>query len=189
MWIYVVLPKWQNLLIGVGKATHAAHDTQNVVVRRIDADRRRRRRANRVVGDREQERGVINARQVAGARGLVLLGLESEGVDVDANRGHVGVVLVGLDLVEIAALANLEAVVAVELEQRRDRGVVARKALDAGDGVARLQDRAVPPVGVVEGLLALPGVDDVVVAGDEGVALDNPDELLARVVEVQLQLV
>jgi len=94
----------------------------------------------------------------------VLLGLESEGVDVDANRRHVGVVLVGLDLVEIASLADLEAVVAVELEERRDRGVVAGEALDTRDGVARLEDGAVPPVRVVEGLLALPGRDDVVVA-------------------------
>jgi hypothetical protein len=55
----------------------------------------------------------------------VLLGLERKRVDVDANRGHVGVVLVGLDLVEIASLANLEAVVAVELEESSDSGVVA----------------------------------------------------------------
>jgi hypothetical protein len=37
--------------------------------------------------------------------------------------------------------------------------------------------------------LTLPGVDDVVIARHEGVALDNPDELLTRVVEVQLELV
>ena len=98
-------------------------------------------------------------------------------------------VLVRLDLVEVASLANLEPVVAVELEQGSDGGVVAGKALHAGHGVARLQAGAVPPIGVVEGLLALPGVDDTVIARNEGVALDNPDELLARVVEVQLQLV
>jgi len=119
----------------------------------------------------------------------VLLGLESEGVDVDTNGRDVGVVLVGLHLVEIATLAHLETVVAVELEERRDRGVVAGEALHARDGVARLEDGAVPPVGVVEGLRALPGANHVVVAGHEGVALDNPDELLARVVEVELELV
>jgi len=70
----------------------------------------------------------------------VLLGLESEGVHVDASRRHVGVVLEGLDLVEIAALTSLEAVVAVELEESRDRGVVASEALNAGDGVTRLED-------------------------------------------------
>jgi len=119
----------------------------------------------------------------------VLLGREGERVHVDADGRHVGVVLVGLHLVEIAALANREAVVAVELEQGRDNRVVASHALHTRDGVAGLQARAVPPVGVVEGLLALPGVDDVVIAADEGVTLHNPDELLARVVEVQLQLV
>jgi len=34
----------------------------------------------------------------------VFLGLEGEGVDVDANGGDVGVVLVRLDQVEVAAL-------------------------------------------------------------------------------------
>ena len=119
----------------------------------------------------------------------MLLGLEGERVDVDADRRHVGVVLERLDLVEVAALANLEAVVAVELEQGRDARVLARHALKARDGVARLQHGPVPPVAEVERLLALPRVDDRVVAADIRVALDNPHELLARVVEVQLELV
>jgi len=119
----------------------------------------------------------------------VLLGLEGERVDVDADRRHVGVVLERLDLVEVASLANLEAVVAVELEQGRDARVLARHALKARDGVARLQHGPVPPVAEVERLLALPRVDDAVVAADIRVALDNPHELLARVVEVQLELV
>jgi hypothetical protein len=38
-------------------------------------------------------------------------------------------------------------------------------------------------------LLALPGIDDSVIARHEGIALDNPDELLARVIEVELELV
>jgi len=70
----------------------------------------------------------------------VLLRLEGEGVDVDANRRDVGVVLVRLDLVEIAALTHLESVVAVELDERRDARVAAGHALNARDGVARLQD-------------------------------------------------
>jgi len=119
----------------------------------------------------------------------VLLGLEGERVDVDADRGAVGVVLVGLDQVEVGTLTNGEAVVAVELDERRDDGVVARHALHTGDGVAGLEDGAVPVVGVVEGLLALVGADDGVIAGHEGVTLNNPDELLARVVEVELELV
>jgi hypothetical protein len=176
-------------LVAVGKATHTAHDAQHVVVGRIHTHRRAGVGANRVVGHRQQQSGVIDTGQVAGAAGLVLLRLESEGVHVDTHRRHVGVVLEGLHLVEVAALAHLEPVVAVELQERSDNGVLARQTLNAGDGVTRLQDGAVPPVGVVERLLALPGVDDVVIAADEGVALDNPDELLTGVVEVQLELV
>jgi len=99
------------------------------------------------------------------------------------------VVLEGLHLVEVASLTHLEPVVAVQLQQGSHGGVVAGQALHAGHGVTRLQDGAVPPIGVVERLLALPGVDHVVVAGHEGIALHHPDQLLARVVEVQLQLV
>ena len=119
----------------------------------------------------------------------MLLRLEGERVDVDADSGDVGVVLVRLDLVEVAALTNLEAIVTVELDERSDDGVATGHALNTGDGVARLEDRAVPPVGEVEGLLALPGEDGRIVTGDEGITLDNPDELLARVIEVELELV
>ena len=63
----------------------------------------------------------------------MLLRLEREGVDVDTNSRHVGVVLVRLDLVEVASLAALEPIVAVELEERIDNRVVAREALNAGD--------------------------------------------------------
>jgi len=119
----------------------------------------------------------------------VLLGLESERVDVDADGGDVRVVLEGLDLVEIAALAHLEPVVAVELEKGRHARVLARHALDTRDRVARLEHRAVPPVREVEGLLALPEVHDRVIARHERITLDNPDKLLARVVEVELELV
>jgi len=119
----------------------------------------------------------------------VLLGLEGERVDVDADGGDVRVVLVGLHKVEVVALARLEAIVAVELEESRDDGVLASHALDTRDGVARLEDAAVPPVGEVEGLLALPLANDVIGARDERITLDNPHELLARVVEVELELV
>ena len=63
----------------------------------------------------------------------MLLGLEGERVDVDANSGDVRVVLEGLDLVEVASLTALETIVAVELEESIDRGVVAGKALDTRD--------------------------------------------------------
>ena len=119
----------------------------------------------------------------------MLLRLQSEGVDVDTDSGDVGVVLVRLDPVEVVAITDSEAIVAVELDQGSDYRVVTSHALNTGDGVTRLEDGAVPPVRVVKGLLALPEVDDRVIARDERVALDNPDELLARVVEVELDLV
>ena len=119
----------------------------------------------------------------------MLLRGQSEGVHVDTHGRHVGVVLVGLHLVEIAALAHGEAIVSVQLEEGSHHGVLAGHALHASQGVARLGHGPVPPIGVVERLLALPGVDHVVVARHVGVALYHPHQLLARVVEVQLQLV
>ena len=118
----------------------------------------------------------------------MVLGVEGERVNVDADRGDIGVVLEGLDQVEVGALALGEAIVAVELDLRRNRGVLARKTLNTGDGVAGLERRAVEPVGEVERLLALVDIHRGV-AGREGVALRNPDELLARVVEGHLDLV
>ena len=119
----------------------------------------------------------------------MLLGLEREGVHVDADGGDVGVVLVGLDQVEVATLTLVEAIVAVELDLGRDDGVVAREALNTRDGVAGLQNRAIPPIRVVVALLALVGVDRGIRAVHERVTLDDPDELLGGVVEVELDAV
>ena len=60
----------------------------------------------------------------------MLLGLEREGVHVDAHRRRAGVVLVRLHVVEVASLALREAVLAVELELGDLDRVLAR-ALDA----------------------------------------------------------
>ena len=49
-------------LITVGKSSHARHNAKDVVVRRVHTDRGARGRANSVVGDREEDRRVINAR-------------------------------------------------------------------------------------------------------------------------------
>ena len=97
----------------------------------------------------------------------MLLRLESKGVDVDTDRRDVGVVLVRLDQVEVGAFTDLETIVAVELDEGRDDRVLACHAFNACDGVARFEDGAIPPIGVVEGLLALPGVNDGVIAADE----------------------
>jgi hypothetical protein len=176
-------------LIAICEATHAAHDAEHVVVDGVDTDLGGEHGTNGVVGERELEGRIVDTGEVAGAAGLVLLGLEGEGVHVDANRGDVGVVLVRLDQVEVLALTLGEAIVAVELDLGRHDRVGAGHALDTGHGVAGLEDGAVEPVGVVEGLGALVGADDALVAGHERIALDNPNQLLGGVVEVQLDLV
>ncbi len=117
------------------------------------------------------------------------LRLESEGVHVDTNSGDVGVVLVRLHKVEVSTLTHLETVVAVELEESSDYRVLAGHTLNASHGVTRLEAGTIPPVRVVEGLLALVGADNRVIARHERITLDNPDELLHGVVEVELELV
>lgn len=175
--------------VGVRQASHSRHHAEHVIVGCINAHGGAEVESNAVVGDGEQQGRIVDTRQVASTGRLVLLRLESERVHVDADRRYVGVVLVRLYPVEIRALAHRETVVAVQLDQSGNDRVLACHALHAGDGVARLQHRAIPPVAVVERLLAFVRANDRGVATDIAVALDNPDELLARVVEVQLQLV
>jgi hypothetical protein len=59
---------------------------------------------------------VVDAGEVAGAGGLVLLGLERERVRVDTGHGRTSVVVVGLHLVEVLTTLLLETVLAVEDE-------------------------------------------------------------------------
>jgi len=104
-------------LVGVREATHAAHDAQHVVVDGVHAHLRRAARAHRVHGHRELESGLVDAREVARARRLVLLRLERKRVHADARRRRrARVVLVRLHVAEVAALALREAVLAVELQ-------------------------------------------------------------------------
>jgi len=57
---------------------------------------------------------VIDAGEVASAGGLVLLGLEREGVGVHTGGGAAGVMVVRLDLVEVLTLLLLEAILTVK---------------------------------------------------------------------------
>ncbi len=97
--------------------------------------------------------------------------------------------LVRLDFVEVAALTDGETIVAVELEEGGDDRVLTSHTFNAGHGVTRFQDGTVPEIREVERLLPLPVIDDGIRAGDERITLDNPHELLARMVEVELDLV
>jgi hypothetical protein len=186
---YDLFQSCPRFLVGISEAPHSAHHTQHIIVGSEHIHSGAGGGAHGVVGHGQHQGRVIDTGQVASAAGLVLLRVQGEGVHVNTHRRDVGVVLVGLHLVEVAALTHLEAVVAVQLQQSRHGRIATSHALHAGDGETRLQHGAVPPVREVEGLLALPGVHDSVIARHEGIALHNPHQLLARVVEVQLQLV
>ena len=103
-------------LVGVREATHAGHDTENVVVDSVHAHLGSASRAHRVHGHRELERGLVDTREVARAGRLVLLGAQRERVYVDTRGRRASVVLVGLHLVEVRTLALREAVLAVQLQ-------------------------------------------------------------------------
>jgi len=112
-------------LVGVGETTHTAHDTENVVVGGIDTNLGSLDTLNSSVGENKLKSSVVNAREVARAAGLVLLGAQGKGVHVDTSVGGGSVVLVGLHGVEVGAFTLREAVLAVKLELSGDNGVVA----------------------------------------------------------------
>ena len=112
-------------LVGVGKATHARHDAEHVVVARVDANLGGVDRFHGGVREHELEGRVVNAGHVAGARRLVLFRAEGERVHVDAGVRSAGVVLPRLNLVKVGALTLREAVLAVELKLGGDDRVLA----------------------------------------------------------------
>ena len=244
-------------------SVYARHDTEDVVIHCIDADLGGGRARNGGRREHKLEYGVVNAREVATARRLVFLGAESEGIHIDARVGVAGVVLEGLDDVEVGSLTLGEAVLAVKLELSGDDGVLTPAvhvegglsehegagigdegalvgaglgleanvrrasgvvepssgvghvgiigtghleetrgvdeargttgllgATESVDGVGESIDR----VRVVEGLGTKSAVEDTTgIEGraviNVGIRLDNPDKLLAGVVEVELDLV
>ena len=174
--------------VTVCESTHTAHDTENVVVDGVDSDLGRLVVANGVVGQSQAQGSIVDTRHVAAAAGLVVLRVEGEGVDIDTNGRDVGVVLEGLHQVEVLTLTLAETVMAVQLDLANNCWVLAGQALNRGDRVARLESRTVEPIGVVEGLLSLVHIHGAI-ARHEGITLDNPDELLARVVERHLDFV
>ena len=76
------------------------------------------------VGQHQLKGGVINTREVAGPRGLVLFRAEGKRVNVDTRVRVAGVVLVGLDEVEVGTFALREAVLAVKLQLGSNDGVL-----------------------------------------------------------------
>ena len=126
-------------LVAVREATHAGHDTEHVVVERVDAYLGRAGADNRVERDRELERGLVNTRKVARAGRLVLLGAQGKRVHVNARGRGARVVLVRLYLVEVGTLTLREAVLAVELELGNLHGVLALAAYVGGKDDLREQ--------------------------------------------------
>jgi len=193
----------------------------NVVIDRIHANLDGGTASDGVGRQGQLQGSIIDTRHVASAGWLVVLGLEAEGVHVDAARRHVLVVLVWLYQVEVATIALREAVVAVELQLGERHGVLAvlegnghehvvgTAGSDAGHG-ASLAIRAVHQGGVGAspdaragvGQIGLVGVVEPLLAqsvgssgnraglvGDVLVALYDPNQFLAGVIEVELQLV
>jgi len=141
---------------------------------------------------------VINAGEVARAGRLVLLGLEREGVRVNTRHGGTGVVVEGLDGVEILGTLLLEPVLTVENELHvshvRARIIVPGDGGGGGDNpgaVAKVVgdlnpcgciDEGRTKLGVVRGGAGLSGeVPHVVVGLVSGG--EAPHELLDGVVE------
>jgi hypothetical protein len=106
---------------------------------------------------------VVDAGEVAGTGGLVLLGLEREGVRVDTGRGVTGVVVEGLDLVEVLTLLLLETVLAVEDELEGIEGTNSLLGVAGGGGAS----------GVQRGANGRHGDEAVGEGAIEGVRLEN----------------
>lgn len=159
--IVIVIAKRQRRVgvyvsVGVGQAAHTRHDAEDVEVDRKDLDAS----STHASGQGHVQGAVVNAGHVASAAGLVFLGAQRKAVDVDAHVGNVGVVLEGLDDVEVLALALGEPIMAVQLQLSIEHGVLA---------IGGLEVKPLPVSGV-------------------GFGLDSPDQLLDGVVKVGLDL-
>ena len=88
----------------------------------------------------------------------MLLRIQSERIHVDAHRRNVGVMLVRLDQIEVAAFALTEPILTVELDVCHGHGIASREPLHGRNRITRFQGRAIPVIRVIERLLALPRV-------------------------------
>jgi hypothetical protein len=112
-------------LVGVSKTTHTRHDTENVVVGGIDTNLGSLGALNGGVGENKLKGSIVNAGEVAAARGLVLFGPQGKGINVNTSVRSASVVLVRLDKVEVSAFTLREAILAVKLELSGDNRVLA----------------------------------------------------------------
>ena len=137
MSFYIFQKTKTECLVGERETTHTRLDAEDVVVGREHVERSRGTGTHGLL-DLDGNLGVVDAGEVARAGRLVLLGLESEGVRVDAGHGATRVVVVRLDLVEVLTGLLLEAVLAVENELEgldgADSGIRGGTLLDEAEG-------------------------------------------------------
>jgi hypothetical protein len=112
-------------LVGIRQPSHTTHDTENVVIGSIDTNLGSLGALNGSVGENKLKGSIVNAREVAAARGLVLFGPQGKGINVDTSVRSASVVLVRLDKVEVSAFTLREAILAVKLELSGDNRVLA----------------------------------------------------------------
>ena len=106
-------------------SVYAGHNAEHVVIYRVNANLGSGSARNGARREHKLEHGIVNAREVATAAGLVLFRSQCEGIHVDTSIRVAGVVLERLDNIEVGAFAFREAVLAVELELGSDHGVLA----------------------------------------------------------------
>ena len=90
-----------NCLVAVRDTCHARHYAENVVVNSVDTNLGSGSTGDGTGRKDKLKDGVVNSGEVAGTRGLVLLGAKTEGVHVDTGIRGTGVVLERLDGVEV----------------------------------------------------------------------------------------
>jgi hypothetical protein len=112
-------------LVRVRHTTHTTHDTEYVVVDGVDTDLGSSGALDGGTRKNELEGGVVNAREIARTRRLVLLWAESKRVKIDTSVRSTGVVLPRLNKIEVGALTLRESVVAVKLKLGGDYRVLA----------------------------------------------------------------
>jgi len=115
------------------------------------------------VGQHQLKSGVINAREVARPRGLVLFRAEGKRVNVDPSVRVAGVVLVGLDEVKVGTFTLREPVLTVKLQLGSNDGVLTpavevegRFGKNEGSGIRHTRSRVVGKSTGVGGTLSAP---------------------------------
>jgi hypothetical protein len=103
-------------LIRVGYASHAAHNTNNVVVNSVDTYLGSGSSGDGGARKNKLKNSVVNTREVARSRWLVLFGSQGEGVDVDTSIRVASVVLERLDNIKVRSFTFRETILSVELQ-------------------------------------------------------------------------